>query len=239
MFEQRDAYAASQARGLGCGFWSLWVIVTTVGGVLGQGVGQSLIGFLPDDASDTLNWLALVIAGAVLGICVGILQGAFLLRYIKASGWRDWILASVVGGILRWAVLGPVGFWLIRQMNTGIPMCNLLIPLALYSAVAGAAFGLPQAFALNLRLKEGNKLDKWAWTLAYAAGGVFYMPIIMLSGLAASSVAAMSGFVSSDYEVRTLIAATIYWLITGIITGLPLRDALRYVNRSTYVFGDE
>ncbi len=236
MLEVRDDYAAAQARGLGCGFWLLWAIVTTVGGFLGQLIAQTTVRLVvPADAPVTLVMLTLVPFGLVAGAVIGLFQGLVLLRYLKLLGWRDWILASALGGVLRWALLGPVASVLVLAMNTGYPQCNVLIPLILWGALSGAAFGLPQSFVLSRRLPETVDLGWWAWTLANAAGGIFYLPFVALSGLTGATLLAAGGLVSDDYVLRSLISMTINWLITGLITGLPLQDRLRYVKRRPFV----
>lgn len=236
MLEMRDEYAASQVRGLGCGFWTLWVLATTIGGSAGYLAGQSLtMTLLPADSPTPLIMAAGVPAGIILGLCVGVLQGLVLLKYIKPAGWRDWVLASIAGGVLRWAVFGPLSALLVGIMNTGIVVCNVLIPLGIFSALSGAAFGLPQAFVFSRRLKQTNDLDWWAWTLAYAGGGLFHLPLVMLGGLALSEVLAMGSTVSADHALSALAAVAISWFVTGLITGLPLINRLKYADRPTYI----
>jgi hypothetical protein len=240
MLEMRDEYAASQMRGLGCGFWTVWVLATTLGGSVGYLAGQSLtMALLPANASISLIMAVGVPAGIFLGLCVGVLQGLVILKYLKPAGLRDWVLASIVGGVLRWALFGPLGALLVSIMNTGIAVCNVLIPLALFSAISGAAFGWPQALVFSRRLKHTADLDWSAWTLAYAGGGLFYLPIVMLSGLAASAVMAMGSSVTEDHALSALAAVTLNWLLTGLITGLPLINRLKYSDRPTYIdFGE-
>jgi len=236
MLEMRDEYAASQVRGLGCGFWTLWVLATTIGGSVGYLAGQSLtMALLPAESPTLLIMAAGVPAGIILGLCVGVLQGLVILKYIKPAGWRDWVLASIAGGVVRWAVFGPLSALLVSIMDTGIIVCNILIPLALFSAISGAAFGLPQAFVFARRLKNTGDLDWWAWTLAYAGGGLFHLPIVMLSALALSEVMAMGSSVTPDHALGALAAVTISWFVTGIITGLPLINRLKYADRPTYI----
>jgi hypothetical protein len=129
MFEQRDEYAASQARGLGCGFWAIWTLATTFGGFLGQLAGQGLArALLPADADLVTVMLVGVPIGAVLGVAVGSFQGMVLMRYLRAAGVRDWVLASMAGGVLRWSVLGPLSALWTLSLNSGFAQCNALIP---------------------------------------------------------------------------------------------------------------
>jgi hypothetical protein len=236
MFEMRDEYAASHVQGLGCGYWAIWAIATTAGGLLGQAAGQALVSALLPAEPGTLQIMLYAIpAGIVMGLVLGLAQGAVLFRYIGGRGLRDWVLASVAGGMLRWAVIGPVAAELILSMNTGIIVCNILIPLALFGALAGAAFGLPQSLVFNRHLRHHVDLDVWAWVLANAAGGLFFLPFVMLSGLTSSAVMAMGGFVSGDRFWPALLAMTLNWLITGIITGIPLRDRLKYHARPSHL----
>ncbi|MEO5953955.1 MAG: hypothetical protein ABIQ44_15940, partial [Chloroflexia bacterium] len=155
MLEVRDDYAAAQTRGLGCGFWAIWSITTTLGGFAGQLLAQTALrGLVPADASIPIIMLALSPFGIIAGAAVGLLQGLVLLRYLKPAGLRDWILASALGGFLRWSILGPLSASLIFAMNTGFVQCNALIPLMLFGALSGAAFGLPQSFVLSRRIRQ-------------------------------------------------------------------------------------
>jgi MFS family permease len=237
MLEQRDEYyTTTQPRGVGCGFWFLWAVMTMLGGFVGQLVAQMGIrAFLPIDAPDLVVMLTLVPFGLVAGAIIGLAQGVLLLRYIKPVGLRDWVLASALGGVFRWALLGPILSSLVFALNTGFVQCNTLIPLMLFGALSGAAFALPQSFVLSRHLKQTTELEWWSWVLAYAAGGLFYLPFVTLSGLTTSALLAAGGVVSDEYMVRAIISMTLNWLITGLISGLPLLDRLRHVNRPTYV----
>jgi hypothetical protein len=124
-------------------------------------------------------------------------------------------------------VIGPLGYVLLNMMDVGIGVCNVLIPLFLYATVAGAVFGVPQAIVLRRRLGLTNDTDDAAWVMANAAGGIFCLPFIMLSGLTPGAVTAMVGIVSETQYVPVLAAVALNWLAAGIITGLPLRDRLR------------
>jgi hypothetical protein len=229
----RDEYAASQVRGLGCAFWTLWALATVSGATLGQLGAQALIRAILQDETPPLAQLvmAAIPAGALMGAVIGAAQGIIIARYIGAAGFGEWVLASAVGGILRWAVIGPLGYLLLSTINVGIGVCNVLIPLILYSAVAGAAFGVPQALVLERRLGRATSLDGWAWSLANAAGGVFHMPFVMLGGLTPGAIDVMLDVVSEAQYVPALIAVALNWLIAGIVTGLPLRDRLRATSK--------
>lgn len=240
MLEVHDDYSATRTRGLGCGFWLFWATSTTVGGFAGQLIAQSLLrNFVPEDADTFMVMLALAPFGIVAGAVLGLLQGVVLLRYIKPVGLRDWVLASALGGFLRWSILGPISASLVFAMNTGFVQCNALIPLMLFGALSGAAFGLPQSYVLNRRIGQTGDLEWWAWTLAYAAGGLFYLPFVTLSGLTDAALVAAGGVVSDEYAWRSLLSMTLNWLITGLITALPLQDRLRRAFRPTYVYEDD
>ena len=237
MLEVRDDYAARQTRNIGCGFWLMWAISTTVGGFLGQIVAQFAIRlFVPVDAPVIIIMLSLVPFGLLAGAIIGLAQGLVILPYLKPVGLRAWVLASALGGLLRWALLGPVCASLIYAMNTGYVQCNALIPLIIFGGLSGAAFGLPQSFVLSRRVRQTTELEWWAWTLAYAAGGIFYLPFVTLSGLTDAALIAAGGLVADEYAWRSVLAMTINWLITGILTALPLQDRLRRAVRPTYVY---
>lgn len=239
MLEVRDDYAAKYSRGLGCGFWVFWVLSTTIGGFVGQLLAQTALhAIVPENAPTVVVMLALAPFGILAGAVIGLAQGLTILRYLKPVGLRDWVLASALGGLLRWSILGPISATLIYAMNTGFVQCNALIPLMLFGALSGAAFGLPQSFVLSKHVRQTTDLEWWAWTLAYAAGGLFYLPFVTLSGLTDAALVAAGGLVRDEYAFRALISMTLNWLITGLITALPLQDRLRHALRPTYVLPD-
>lgn len=232
----RDDYSASQVKGFGCGFWALWALTTMAAGLLGQVTGMVVMDVvLPEGADTTTLMLVGAAAGAFMGLIVGLVQGLFLLRYIKPAGLREWVAAGALGGVLRWALLGPLAIVMTLNMDTGFPVCNVLIPLMLYSALSGAVFGLPQAVVLRRHLGEVSTLDTAAWVLANAGGGVFYMPVVMLSGWTASAALAMDGLVSSERFWPAVAAVAVNWLLSGLFTGLVLRDRLRYKLRPSFL----
>src|SRR5262245_48075775 len=137
---KNDEYREAQVRGLGCAFWALWALGTAGAAVLGELVAATLLRAILQDQTPPLDRLVLaaIPAGALMGAVIGIAQATLIMRYIGAAGFRDWVLASAVGGILRWAGAGPIGYLLLSTLNTSIAVCNLLIPLILYGAAAGA-----------------------------------------------------------------------------------------------------
>ena len=82
-------------------FWFQWIVVTTVGWVLGT------ILIPPIDL-------------AVSGIAIGVLQWVILQHHIRRSG--HWILASVVGWTIGWLLVFigvPSGFGLLAGLVLG------------------------------------------------------------------------------------------------------------------------
>jgi hypothetical protein len=46
---------------------------------------------------------------------------------------------------------------------------------------------------------------------------------------------AMGSSVTEDHALSALAAVTLNWLLTGLITGLPLINRLKYSDRPTYI----
>lgn len=129
--------------------WSLgirWVVATTLGWVIGFFVCAAFKAILESFRSD----------GAVIGVCVGILQSIALRGRIKHTGW--WIVATVVG-----FAIGKFAADAIAQSMDGA------VGFALGGAAIGIALGAAQWLVLRRQLALA---DLWipATALAWAVG---------------------------------------------------------------------
>jgi hypothetical protein len=231
-----DEYSQAQMRGLGCSFWALWALGTASAATLGQFGAQTLIRALLHDDTPSIYVLVLAAApvGILMGALIGVAQGLLIGRHLGPGGFKHWVIASAIGGLLRWTVIGPLGYLLLSMMDVGIGVCNILIPLFLYGVVAGGVFGVPQAVVLKRHLGQATEMDDAAWVVANAAGGILSLPFVMLSGLTPAAVTAMVGLVNDSQYGAVLAAVAINWLAAGIISGLPLRDRLRAARLRSY-----
>ena len=230
---ERDEYAASHRQGLGCGLWLMWFVATTLGALLGQVAAQNIVwALVPDNTLSTIPpiWL-LAAAGAVMGTLIGLAQGLVLLRYIKLNGFVEWIAASAAGGVLIWTIVAPIGEYLLKTIDLGIAVCTMLIPVIIYGTLAGTVFGLLQSLVFERQLGHVTTLDQPAWILGNAAGGIFSIPFITLSGLTGGAIVVLGGVVDAGHAAGAAAVVAISWAVAGLVTGLALRDRLRYSPR--------
>src|SRR5688572_9907094 len=203
MYETRAAYGPKPIarRGLTLSLFVQWVAACVIGAVAGQALAQLLASALLSDFSEPnfYSFIVGIVAGAVMGACIGIAQGAALARRFGLDGWRDWILASTVGGILRWAVISPIAsaFLTIRTGWKGAAditdICFFFFAMIVFGVLSGIVFGIPQAYVLKRHFGSATELDGPAWSVANAAGGIINLPIISLSGWNIAAAAILAG----------------------------------------------
>jgi hypothetical protein len=211
------------------------VAACVLGAVVGQALAQLLAVALLSDFREPnfYSFLVGIAAGAVMGACIGIAQGAALARRIGLTGWRDWILASMLGGALRWAVVSPIIATLLT-IRTGWrgtadvqDICIFFFAMIVFGALSGIVFGIPQAFVLKRHLGSATELDGPAWSVANAAGGIINLPIISLSGWNGAAAAILAGVAAGALNERIIFATIITWALIGVATAIPLNDRLR------------
>ena len=111
---------------VGWGFWLWWVLASTVGFLIGGGMGEAVNDVvLPGFARFTAE--ALTVAFAVSGAVTGIAQWLVLRQRLSRAGW--WVLASTVGFAMFGAVYKAV---------------YVAVGDAVGFAVVGAAVGITQ-----------------------------------------------------------------------------------------------
>lgn len=238
MYESRAAFKPTPKpivrRGMTFGLWVQWIVACVLGAVIGQTLAQLLAyGLVPDATEGNLyTWGVTVLAGALMGACIGALQGAVLGQRMGIGGWRDWVIASMIGGGLRWAIAAPIGQFLLLNIRLGwkgayeFNMGIFCFSTLVFAALSGAAFAIPQALVLKRRLGETVELGGLAWVLANVAGGLFSFPFISLSGNNEGLLAAMTGIGGGELTSKLVIVAAITWAVTACTTTLPLRDRL-------------
>ena len=74
---------------VGWGFWLLWVLASTVGGIVGNSIATR----------SANSW---TMAGALVGAGTGIMQWLILRRQISQAGW--WIPATTIGQAVGLAI---------------------------------------------------------------------------------------------------------------------------------------
>ena len=166
--------------------WSLgirWVVATTLGWVIGFAICAAQKAFFESISGD----------GAVIGVCVGIVQSIALRGRVKHTGW--WIVASVVGfavgkfaaDAIAASIAGAVGF-------------------ALGGAAIGAALGAAQWLVLRRQVVQAG-LWVPATALAWAVGWSVISTVDEVAG----------GPTATTYLIGATGAA-----LAGVITGSTL-----------------
>lgn len=232
MFEhERDEYYEAYRGAPGYvfwGLWLLWVIVTFVGFMasqsLSQGV-QSLI-FAPEPSAlrllsvegrffsgGAMQYVSAVIGGLVAGGVLGAFQGAFLFPFLKIAGSLQWLLATVVGCVVRWTAVYAisrefVGLALDYQIVGIFLMVALFVGVA---AIAGLAIGIPQSMVLRPR---ANHSEWWVFANIAAPVAVALVICLCLWGLSEN--------VMRDYTTPIIA------VLMGAATGITLIDLLRH-----------
>ena len=237
MYESRAAYSPKPIarRGMTLGLFVQWVAACVFGAVVGQALAQLLASALLSDFREPnfYSFIVGIVAGAVMGACIGIAQGAALARRMGLDGWRDWILASMVGGAVRWAVLSPIIATLLnvrtgwRGAASTQDICIFFFAMIVFGVLSGIAFAIPQAYVLKRHLGTATELDGPAWGIANAIGGVLILPVVSLSGLNGAASAILAGVAAGGVDEKILITTAITWLLIGFATAIPLNDRLR------------
>lgn len=167
----------AERKYVGWRLWLLWVLVSSMGWLLGL-AGGFAVGFA---LGRTVSGIASQSAfGAVLGVSIGMLQWVVLRRQISRAGW--WVLATTLG-------MGG-GFALIRAMT---PTVSLLLGGGpLYGAVNGGLVGILVGTLQGLVLRsQVSRAGWWVLTSAVATGVGFALDRIVgqLVGVVMAGVA--------------------------------------------------
>ena len=166
--------------------WSLairWVVATTLGWVIGFAICAWFKAFFESFRSD----------GAVIGVCVGILQSIALRGRVKHTGW--WVVATVIG-----FAIGKFAADAITQSMAGA------VGFALGGAVIGTALGAAQWLVLRRQLAPAGL---WipATAVAWAVGWSIISTVDEVAG----------GPTGSTYLIGATGAA-----VAAVITGAAL-----------------
>jgi hypothetical protein len=153
---------------IGWAIWLVWVLMTTMGYVLGWFIGFFLAQ-VPEEfigSSALEDILAYFIAGAVLGFGVGLMQWLLLRGYVSRAGW--WVLASTVGwGLSMMAVVEAF------DVGLGFPVSGAMLGAVTGGALGGAVTGILQWLVLRGQVSRAG----W-WVLASTVGWGLSMAVV-------------------------------------------------------------
>lgn len=110
-------------RSLGRMRW--WVVASIVGFGVGKWIGEV--------SMQSVSAVGPVLAGALIGLAVGVAQWLVLRRHVAAAEW--WIPASVVAWAAAWIIIS----WAEAAESSPTPMVYLLV--AIGAAVGGIVTG--------------------------------------------------------------------------------------------------
>ena len=163
--DELSAPAKVQADGSVAPPWIRWIGATTVGYALGVTLSAVLVGAIARPFSAMAGGIIVVfLFGAVIGVVISASQ----LVAIPRGGvpWRGWILATVLGGAVGFAVAAMVGEVL---GNTIDPTLSVVIGGGAIQIASGATVGLGIGFAQWFVLRRLLPVGRW-WIVASVVG---------------------------------------------------------------------
>lgn len=183
--------------------------------MVGRGVVQ-LIGGEPQGgiAADLFTIGLASLAGAIEGACLGLAQWSVLRRQIPRLPARAWLLATMAGGAMAWALGMTAG----AHGPAQVPAAWVVVLVVLGSGlVLGAVLGAFQGLALRRYTRDagrwvGASALGWCVGLMFAYAGVALTPgpglglfnvVVMVTSGAAMAVAPAlaTGLVLRDLRV--------------------------------------
>lgn len=197
--------------------WLWWIVANSAGELLGLGtLAVTAFSMAQDFAESTSVSAALLFAavmivlGAFEGVVVGVAQGLVLRAALADLQLRAWVLATVIGALVAWALgmIPSVAMHLHGASESPAPEMSAAFKLAaaaLMGGVLGVVLALPQ-----WRVLRGHVLHALWWlpanALAWAAG----MPVVF----------AVAGSVPEHAAVAPVIAVVLATIaIAGAIVG--------------------
>ena len=185
---------------IGWRFWLQWVLASSVGMFVGFAMAFPISLLISDVLGQPL--LALLQAGIVTGIGVGVLQWLVLRRRVTGAGW--WVLTSAAG---CFAILlaGAAGYpESLRDFGSHLSWTDVVVVAALGGAVTGT---------LQWLVLRGQVSRTGWWVLASTVGW----------GLGMTAARAYSGVVGEPDSGGLFVAGA----VLGAVTGGPLGWLLR------------
>lgn len=200
-------------------FWQRWVVANALGELAGLGA-VAAVGFLlfthagePASVSQALAFTAaFIILGAFEGVVIGLAQRQVLRTLLPSV--RGWVLATVVGAMVAWAV-GMVPSTVAGLMQQGAPPAATpseppLVLVLFLAACLGAVAGPMLAAFQWLSLRKVVPDKAWLWLPANAVAWAIGMPVIFLGAQA-------NELTSSTAAIAALVALAIF--IAGAVVG--------------------
>ncbi|MDX2029294.1 MAG: hypothetical protein SF339_01395 [Blastocatellia bacterium] len=206
--------------------WLQWVGANALGEMIGLGIAAMIgVGVASTmDGRNTvfavgLTGVAMILAGTIEGVVVGIAQSMVLCRYLRELRGKAWVTATAIGAFVAW-VLGmiPSTVMNLREPHDSQPAPEMSGALmhglaALMGIVLGVILALPQWRVLRRHVTRAG----W-WLAANSLAWAIGMPVIFL-GIGAMHDLGMSfGGVIIGMLVTTVLAGA----VVGAIHGLAL-----------------
>jgi len=211
----RPVPAETQAQRTNWPSWLAWTAATTIGYALGMTLSAYLINSLGRALSPFVGGiLNVLLYGAAIGISVGICQFVAIPRGLVPL--RSWLLASLIGAAIVFAVASLVGEALGNVVN---PTTNIVLGEGTIEDTSGAVVGLAIGCAQWL-LWRPHLQRAQLWILASIVG----------PALGYGTAAALLEL----FDLPVLKAATpfsfglILGLLAGVFQGLVLRASRRH-----------
>lgn len=116
-----------------------WLVLRRQFGRMGSWVVASIVGFgvgkwIGEGSLQSVSTVGPLLAGALIGLAVGVAQWLVLRRHVAAAEW--WIPASVVAWAVGWAIIS----W--AEAAEGSPTLTVYLVVAFGAAVGGIVTGV-------------------------------------------------------------------------------------------------
>ncbi|MEO6458592.1 MAG: hypothetical protein ABIO92_10050, partial [Chloroflexia bacterium] len=158
--------------------WLRWVLFTVVGYLTSWSIAAAPSMLMPDTGGQVL--------GSVLGLfgsaLVGLMQWLVLRRYLLGITWWGWILATMLGQLLRLvaALFLIVGLLLFEVIGDLPELLGVSATLTLITFLNGILLGLPLGFVQWIVLRR--YVSEAAWWIPVVAVGAALNSIMPLAG---------------------------------------------------------
>lgn len=228
-FEQPADLAVERANSVR--LWSAWTISCGAGEFVGMAAAAGIASLLvtlfgePRSLPARLGCVvAMVFAGVLEGAAIGLFQWRVLRRVFPAISAQAWLTPTVIVAALGWFV-GMLPQALLGNGNGNgtiaePPLETMMIIVAIFGAVAGAAFGFAQWLVLHRHVERATI---WIW--ANVCGWAPAMTVIYFGATLPSDQWPTWAVVATGATTGILAG-----LVIGAVTGVGL---LRLMSRRT------
>jgi hypothetical protein len=208
--------------------WRRWVLANILGELGGFGVaamvGAASAWLIGDNESALANAIMIgimVLTGAIEGTAVGWAQWRVLRRVLPELPRRAWMLATILGAVVAWAIGMTAG---VSMGSADVTETTAMMVMGLLIPVFGTILGFGQWLVFRRYVERAG----W-WILANAAAWTIGM-VVIFAGMSlpldeeAVILMALIGILSGVLAgalVGAIHGLVLIWLLSGRLTETP------------------